>query len=77
MIEEIRSMTRCFKEDFGLSPEYLIIGQDQLNRLLSEIHKKNKSLFSIRENLNKFLGTIGEFNGLTVIVVTSDILEVV
>jgi hypothetical protein len=76
MIEEILSMQRCCIKDFGYLPEHLIIGQDQFNRLLKEIYD-NGGLFFKRGESKRFLGAVGELAGLVVIVVTSDILEVV
>lgn len=75
MIEEIRSMARCYTEDFGYVPNYLIIGQNQFNRFALEFNKRYGRLFKAESS--NILGKIGMFDDLIVIIVTSDILEVV
>lgn len=76
MIEEIRSMVRCTIQDFGYTPEFLVIGQDQFNRFAGELFTTYGAIYKY-DVKDKFLGVIGEFEGLKILIVTSDILEVV
>lgn len=73
MIEEILSMIRCHKEDFFKKPEYLILGQDQFVRFALELQHK----YNIKMSLETPIGKVGKAFNLTVLVVTSDIIEIV
>jgi len=76
MKEEIYSLIRLYERNFHVHPSYVIIGQDQFNNLMKEVIESNILLFKVSMT-NHFLGLKGYFEGLNVVVVTSDILEVV